>query len=88
MMNCAQNSANSIQASRTLIESVTSTATAKNDCAAVRTAPRAGGVDRQAVQTARRDREHDRQGADQQGPLVHLRGDERPRAALVFRRQA
>src|SRR4029453_5300824 len=35
-MNCAQNSANSIQASRTLIESVTSTATAKKDCAAVR----------------------------------------------------
>ena len=36
MMNCAQNSPNSNQASRTLIDRVTSTATAKNDCAAVR----------------------------------------------------
>ena len=39
-------------------------------------------VDRQAVQTTRRDREHDRQGADQQGPLVHLRGHERPQGGV------
>ena len=34
-------------------------------------------VDRQAVQPARRDREHDRQRADEQRPLVHLRRHER-----------
>ncbi len=36
MMNCAQNRPNSSQASRSEIDSVTSTAIAKNDCAAVR----------------------------------------------------
>ena len=36
MMNCAQNRPNSKIASRLVIDSVTSTASAKNDCAAVR----------------------------------------------------
>ena len=38
-----------------------------------------GRADREAVQRGARDREHDRQRADQQRPLVHLRGDEGPR---------
>ena len=39
-------------------------------------------VERQPVQPAGRDREHDRQRADQQRPLVHLRGDERAEARV------
>jgi hypothetical protein len=34
--------------------------------------------DREAVPARRRDREHDRERTDEQGPLIHLRAHERP----------
>ena len=82
-MNCAQNSPNSNHASRTEIDRLAKIATANNDCAAVRnSSSRCCAVDRQPVQAARGDREDDRQRADQQRPLVHLRRDQRPEARV------
>ena len=67
----------------------TSIATANNDCAAVRnSSSRWRLVDRQPVQARGGDREHDRQRADQQRPLVHLRAHERAEPAFVFSRHA
>ena len=77
-MNCAQNSAKTMTASRSDIVRFAITATANTDCAAVRkSSSRCTRVDGQTVEASRRDREDDRQRADQQRPLVHLRGDER-----------